>query len=262
DFVVIDTRNQKFELTPAKAKWIAYRRFGIGCDQVVLLENSEKADIFMRIFNSDGSEVKACGNATRCVGFMLIEELGKDEVTVQTKSNLLTVKRAGADEVTVNMGEPVFDWDKIPLAQDLDVLQLPLSVGPLEEPAAVSMGNPHIVFFVDDIDAINLRAYGPLLEKHEIFPERTNVSVAEINEDNSIRMKVWERGVGKTLACGTAACATLVLAVTLELIEEPKAVVELPGGKLLIEWHEEGYVLMTGKVATPYHGEFDEALFK
>lgn len=262
DFVIIDTRNQKFELTPKKAKWIAYRRFGVGCDQIVLLEESKKADIAVKFYNSDGSESGACGNASRCVGLLIMDELKKDSITIETIDRTLEISRAENGEITANMGEPVFEWNKIPLAEETDILELPISVGNLEQPACVSMGNPHAVFFVDNIDEVNLRAYGTQIENHPIFPERANVTVAQINEDGSIKSKVWERGVGKTLSCGTAACATAVLAITMELTEETIIIVEQPGGKITIEWHDEGYVLMTGKVSKVFEGEFGNDAFK
>lgn len=261
DFVIIDRRVQKFEITPSKAKKIAYRRFGVGCDQIILLDNSDNADITMGIYNSDGSESGACGNATRCVGWLLINELGKAEVTIETKAGILKAIVSEDGLVTVNMGEPSFDWKKIPLAQEEDALSVPVSQGPLENPVAVSMGNPHIVFFVDDIDAINLREHGSKLEKNAMFPERTNVSIAQIMPDETIRVKVWERGVGKTLACGTAACAVLVAAIAVEKIEATKTTIELPGGKLEIEWNDEGHVLMSGPVSLVFEAELNYSVF-
>lgn len=261
DFVIIDRRNQTFEIEPVRAKKLAYRRFGVGCDQIVLLDSSQNADIFMGIYNSDGSQSAACGNATRCVGKLLIDELGKAEVVIETQAGMLTATQAENGMITVNMGEPSFDWKKIPLAQELDVLSLPLTAGPLIDPVAVSMGNPHIVFFVDDVEAINLRTYGPALEKHELFPERTNVSIAQILPDQSIRVKVWERGVGKTLACGTAACAVLVAAIALEKIEVTKTFIELPGGKLEIEWNDEGNVMMSGPVSRVFDAQLNDSVF-
>lgn len=261
DFVIIDRRKENFEITPAKAKWICYRRFGVGCDQLVLLDASDKADIYMGIYNADGSQSNACGNATRCVGKMMLDELGKQSVTIETKAGVLSAWIGENGMVTVDMGEPSFDWQKIPLAADLDVLGVPVEAGPLKNPAALSMGNPHIVFFVEDIDKIKLRTYGPTLENHPMFPERTNVSIVQVTENQELRVKVWERGVGKTLACGTAACAALVAAITLEKIDIAKTIVELPGGKLEIEWNEEGRVLMSGPVTKVFDGVLFEDAF-
>jgi diaminopimelate epimerase len=262
DFVIIDRRNQKFEITPAIAKWIGYRRFGVGCDQVILLDTSDKADIYMGIYNSDGSQSNACGNATRCVAKLMIDELRKDQVTIETKVAVLTAVQNSAGLITVDMGEPSFDWRKIPLSEELDVLNLPLEVGPLKNPAAVSMGNPHIVFFLDDISKVKLRNYGPTLENHAMFPERTNVSLVQVMPNQELRVKVWERGVGKTLACGTAACASLVTAIALEKITIAKTTVELPGGKLEIEWNEAGRVLMSGPVAKVFEAELFADAFR
>ena len=262
DFVIIDARNQKFTMTAKRAQWIAYRRFGVGCDQIVIMNESKKADIAVKFYNSDGSESAACGNATRCVGLLIMDELKKDKAKIETNDRMLDVSRETNGEITVNMGEPSFDWKDIPLAEETDVLELPIEVGPLAEPVALSMGNPHAVFFVDDIDQVNLRAYGAQIENHPIFPERCNVTAAQINKDGSINSKVWERGVGKTLSCGTAACATAVAAITCELVESNIVEVEQPGGKLTIEWHDDSYVLMTGKVSKVYEGVFDEKVLK
>lgn len=258
DFVIIDarpgSRNEDFKMTPKLASWIAYRRFGIGCDQVIVLEESKRADVFMRIYNVDGSESGACGNATRCVADLLMGS--RIELSVETKAGILIGRRAGKEEVSVNMGEPSLDWQKIPLAEEVDVLALPIEVGALSAPTAISMGNPHMVFFVPEIGQIDIGQYGPGLEKHPLFPERANVTVATIRGRDHIVSKTWERGVGKTLSCGTAACATLVAAVCHELVE-PKAVIEQPGGKLTIEWLENGQIIMTGRVAKVFSGNFD-----
>lgn len=257
DFVIIDSRqgskNEKFEMTPKLASWIAYRRFGIGCDQIIMLEDSKNADVFMRIYNADGSESGACGNATRCVADLLMN--GKSEISVETRAGVLVGKRAPDSEISVNMGEPSLDWERIPLAREVDCLALPIEVNGLSAPVAVSMGNPHMVFFVPEIGQVDIGQHGPGLENHELFPERANVTVAEIRSRNHIISKTWERGVGKTLSCGTAACATLVAAVVHELAD-PKAVIEQPGGKLTIEWLPTGEIIMTGRVAKTFHGEF------
>ena len=258
DFVIIDNRQEKIEITPKIASWIGYRRYGIGCDQLILLEDSNNADIFMRIYNADGSESGACGNATRCVADLLMRETGKPQASIETRAGVLTGVRAGENEVTVNMGEPSLDWQKIPLSEDLDVMRLPISVGPLSGPTAVGMGNPHMVFFVEDISKIRLRNFGSELENNPLFPQKANVTIATIRSREYIATKVWERGVGKTLACGTAACATLVAAVLHDLVE-PKAVIEQPGGTLKIEWLENGQILMTGKASYSYEGDFDLA---
>ena len=258
DFVIIDNRREKIEITPKIASWIGYRRYGIGCDQLILLEESSKADIFMRIYNANGTESAACGNATRCIADLLIKETGKKEASIETMAGILTGTRVGNDEIMINMGEPTLDWKKIPISEDLDIMALPIEVGPLSTPTAVGMGNPHMIFFVEDIGKIRLRNYGAELENHPMFPEKANVTIATVRSQDYIATKVWERGVGKTLACGTAACATLVAAVLHEFVE-PKAVIEQPGGTLKIEWLESGEILMTGKASKGFSGEFDLA---
>jgi diaminopimelate epimerase len=259
DFVIIDNRKEKIEITPKITSWIGYRRFGIGCDQLILLEDSTKADIFMRIYNADGSQSAACGNATRCIADLLMRQTGKPQASIETLAGVLVGVRAGADEVTVNMGEPKLEWNQIPLSEEMDVMNLPITVGPLSNPTAVSMGNPHMVFFVPDINKIRLRNYGSELENNPLFPQKANVTIATICSREYIATKVWERGVGKTLACGTAACATLVAGVLNNLVE-PKAVIEQPGGTLKIEWLENGQILMTGKASYGYEGDFDLAV--
>ena len=254
DFVIIDSRQENFEPTPEQINWIAYRRFGIGCDQVIILKNSANADVFMEVYNADGSQSAACGNATRCVGH-LVMGTDKKQASIETKVGILHATRAENEEVTVNMGEPVLEWSRIPLAQDVDIMALPIEMGPLSQPVAVGMGNPHMVFFVDNVSSFKLRQYGRHLEYHALFPERANVSAVQIIDRTHLKMKIWERGVGKTLACGTAACAALV-AAQLHGLADSKAVVEQPGGKLTIEWLDDGPVLMTGKVAVSYKGEF------
>jgi len=255
DFVIIDNRTENFDPTPHHLAWVAYRRFGIGCDQVIILSESKNADIFMSVYNADGSQSGACGNATRCVGELLMNA-NKKEVSIETKTGILIATRAGSGEVAVNMGEPILDWSKIPLAEDIDIMELPIEFGPLKAPTAVGMGNPHMVFFVDNVDSFALRQYGQKLEHHPLFPERANVSAVQVISPTHLKMKIWERGVGKTLSCGTAACAALV-AAQLHKLAENKALVEQPGGKLTIEWLDNGQIIMTGKVAMGFKGEFE-----
>ncbi len=255
DFVIIDRRTQAFEITAAVAKKVAYRRFGVGCDQIILLDACENADIHMGIYNSDGSQSGACGNATRCVAQLMIEELAKPQVTIETQAGILSGVQTENGMITVDMGEPSFLWNEIPLSQEVDALSLPIESGELKNPVAVSMGNPHIVFFVDDVEKVNLRAHGTELENNALFPERTNVSIAQVMPNEEIRVKVWERGVGKTLACGTAACAVLVAAIAVEKISITKTIISLPGGKLEIEWNDAGRVLMSGAVEKVFAGE-------
>ncbi|MDZ5647253.1 diaminopimelate epimerase [Nitrospirillum sp. BR 11828] len=262
DFVVLDARTTPLSLTGAQARVLADRRFGVGCDQIIILEppQSAGADVFMRILNPDGSESGACGNATRCVASLVAAEgAGRDRLTVETISGLLPAVRHADGLVTVDMGPARLDWGQIPLAEPADTLALDVAAGPLSSPCAVNMGNPHAVFFVDDAEAVDLPQWGPQLEHHTAFPERANIEVATVVAPGRVRMRVWERGAGITLACGSGACATLVAAARRGLTGR-KADIVMDGGTLTIEWREDGHVLMTGPVATAFSGELDDAL--
>lgn len=262
DFVVFDVRNGPIDFTQAMARAIADRRTGVGCDQVVAIEPPETAGTtaFLRIRNADGSEVAACGNATRCVAALLMAETGAARLTLETRAGRLEAWGAGAEGITVNMGLARLDWREIPLAVPADTYRLELSHGPLADPVAVSMGNPHAVFFVPDADGVALDELGPALEHHPLFPERANIEVVQVLGPERIRMRVWERGTGITRACGTGACAAVVAAVRRGLTGRTVDVV-LDGGVLAIEWREDGYVLMTGPVATSFSGQLSPTLF-
>jgi len=261
DFVVIDARNQPYAPTEAEVRSIADRKTGVGCDQFIVVEPPKNAEAhaFMRIRNADGGEVEACGNAARCVGWLLLEETGGELVVFETVAGLLEARRAGKDLITVDMGPARLEWTAIPLAQPVDTLHLPLSQGGVSDPVAVNMGNPHAVFFVPDAEAVPVAEIGPGLEHHPLFPERTNVEFASVESRTRIRMRVWERGAGITRACGTGACATLVAAARRGLTER-KADVVLDGGTLTIEWLEDGRVLMTGPVAVSFTGRLSPDL--
>ena len=270
DFVVIDARRGKpaagVEISAARAAAIADRRTGVGCDQFILIEDAPDGEshAFMRIRNADGGEVDACGNATRCIGAVLLDEIDGEEVRVRTGADLLTVRRAGYGLVTVDMGIPRGDWDDIPLAAEADTLHLDLSCEPLSDPAAVSMGNPHATFFVDDIDSVPIALVGPELEHDPIFPERANIGVAQVLAPDRMRLRVWERGAGLTSACGTGACAAVVNANRRDLAGR-RMVVVVDGGELLIDWREDrpgeqGRVFMTGPAATSFSGTISESL--
>ena len=251
DFVVLDTRTQPLPpVTAALARALADRRTGIGCDQLIVLDESETADFRMRIFNPDGSEVEACGNATRAVAL-----LHGMPAQIETAGGTLAVQ-PGEGGAAVDMGEPRFEWDAIPLAYAMDTLALPVGWDELEQPAAVNIGNPHAVFFVDDCDAVELDRLGPQIERDPLFPERVNVNVATIEDDANIRLRVWERGTGITRACGTGACATAVAAMRRGLVQN-EVTVTLPGGALLIEWGEDGRITMTGPATESFRGTFD-----
>lgn len=251
DFVVFDARQQGIELSPDQVRRLADRNTGIGCDQLVVIEPPRSGgDAFMRIWNSDGGEVAACGNATRCVAQLL-----GSHARIETLAGFLEAD-ADAAGATVDMGRPAFEWDAIPLAYAMDTLEMPVGWDSLERPSAVSIGNPHAVFFVDDLEAVPLSVLGPRVETDPLFPEAVNVNVAQVIGRDSIRLKVWERGAGLTLACGTGACATAVAAMRRGLVDRTVSV-ELPGGRLRIEWDARGHIRMTGPAATSFRGEVD-----
>lgn len=261
DFVVLDARANAIGITAEQARTLADRHQGIGCDQVIVIEPAKdaNADAFMRIHNADGGEVMACGNASRCVASLLMNETGDTSVTLETGAGLLEAKNAKGDNITVDMGPARTEWQDIPLAEKADTLHLSFSRGPLKDPVAVNVGNPHAVFFVDDAEAVDLATLGPDIEHHPFFPERTNVEAAQVLSNDQIRLRVWERGAGITQACGTGACATLVAAHRRGLTGR-KASIMLDGGPLDIEWLENNHVMMTGPVAISFTGIIDPAL--
>ncbi len=251
DFVVLDTRTQPLPpMTRAVARALADRHTGIGCDQLILLEESTTADFRMRIFNADGSEVEACGNATRAVAL-----LHGSPAQIETAGGTLAVQ-PGEGGAAVDMGEPRFEWNAIPLAYAMDTAALPVGWENLEQPAAVNIGNPHAVFFVDDCDSVDLERLGPQIEHDPLFPQRVNVNVATVENDANIRLRVWERGAGITRACGTGACATAVAAMRRGLVQR-EVTVALQGGPLLIEWGEDNRITMTGPATESFRGTFD-----
>jgi diaminopimelate epimerase len=255
DFVVLDARTDALiPITNDLARALADRRTGIGCDQLILLSESDFADFRMRIFNSDGSEVEACGNATRAVAL-----LHGEDATIETAGGVLHVSLVG-DGIAVDMGAPRFGWEEIPLAYAMDTTSLPVAWENLEHPLAVNVGNPHVVFFVDDVDAIELDRLGPQIEHDPMFPERVNVNVAQVVSRKAILLRVWERGAGLTRACGTGACATAVAAMKKGLTDR-EVEVTLPGGTLTIAWGEDGEITMTGPAAESFRGTFDPAHF-
>jgi len=254
DFVVVDARLEHFRATSQRVARIADRQRGIGCDQFIITRPSNSADVFMEIWNADGSRVGACGNATRCVGLLLLDETGKNSITIETDTGILTAERAPSG-VSVNMGPARTNWDAIPLARAMDTISTDLEIGGLCSPGCVNMGNPHTIFFVQDAEKEPLKAIGPLVETHSLFPERVNASIASI-KDGIIRLRVWERGAGITQACGTAACASVVAASRKGLIDR-KAIVRLDGGDLAVEWLENGTVQMAGPATLVFKGECD-----
>jgi len=258
DFVIFDGRHDGFALDAGGAATVADRHFGVGCDQVITLLPSTRADLYMRIQNPDGSEAGACGNATRCVADLMFGDAGDGRMTIETKGGVLPCAREQDGRITVDMGLPKLDWQDIPLSRAMDTLDVDFSIRSpaglvLKSPVAVNMGNPHAVFFVADAEEIDLAAVGPLIERDPLFPERVNVSVAAVKTREHIRLRVWERGAGITLACGSAACAVVVAATRRGLIDGFAQVV-MDGGALDMRWGEDGHVLMTGPAALSFRG--------
>ncbi|TYC92745.1 diaminopimelate epimerase [Novosphingobium sp. BW1] len=255
DFVVLDARSQPLPAIDGSiASALADRHTGIGCDQLLVLEPSTSADFRMRIFNPDGSEVEACGNATRAVGL-----LHGQSAAIETLGGIVHASPAETG-ISVEMGTPRFDWDAIPLAYAMDTHAMPVAWEELVNPSAINVGNPHAVFFVPDPYAIDMARLGPLIENDPIFPERVNVNVAGISGRDTITLRVWERGAGLTRACGTGACATAVAAMRRGLVDH-SVKVTLPGGTLRIDWREDGVIVMTGPATESFRGSFAAADF-
>lgn len=268
EIVVVDLRGSKAAVSAADARAVAGPK-GAAYDQLMVLHAPRMpgTDAYVRIYNNDGSESGACGNGMRCIAALVTQETGKDAATFETKAGLLNAWKAPDGLFTVDMGAPRFRWDQIPLAEEFaDTRRIELQIGPIDapvlhSPSVVNMGNPHAVFWVEDVNAHDLGRFGPLLENHPIFPERANISLAAVKSRRHIAMRTWERGVGLTKACGSAACAVAVAAARLRRTDR-KVTVTLPGGDLLIEWRErDDHVLMTGPVEHEFNGRFDPALF-
>ncbi len=260
DFVIVDLRGTQVRLGTDEAQFLGDRDGPYGCDQIITLEEKDR-QIFMGIHNNDGSAAEACGNAARCVAWLMMQEQQSDEISLLSPAGPLHAKRVGADRIRVDMGAPKLAWREIPLAEQMDDTRfIDIKLGPIDKPvlwgpSAVNMGNPHCIFFVDDAETQALERFGPMVEGHPLFPQRTNVSVAEVRSRHDIRLRVWERGVGITKACGTAACASLVAAHRRRLTGR-KAVVHLDGGPLAIEWRErDDHVLLVGPTALEYEGQ-------
>jgi diaminopimelate epimerase len=267
DFVVLDARIHALGLGPDAVRAIADRKEGIGCDQIIALEPSQRADIFMRIWNADGGEVGACGNAARCVAALIAAERGQAQVSIETESGVLGAAVNDDGSVTIDMGAPRLAWNEIPLSEPVrDTRWIALEAGrddpELQSPSVVNVGNPHCLFFVDDVGAHDIARFGPMLEHHTLFPERANISLVEVQSRDHLKVRTWERGAGLTRACGTAACAAAVAASRRELAGR-KVKVTLPGGDLLIEWREsDGHILMTGPYALDFEGTLPVALLQ
>jgi diaminopimelate epimerase len=268
EIVVVDLRTGAPAITPAEARAAATPQ-GAPYDQLMALypARAEGTDAFVRIFNNDGSEAGACGNGMRCVASIVAAASGKDTLAFETPAGLINCWKADDGRFTVDMGRPHFAWNEIPLAEEFrDTRAIELQIGPIDKPvlhspSVVNMGNPHAIFWVDDVNAYDLPRFGPLLENHPIFPERANITLAHIVDRQHITMRTWERGAGLTKACGSAACATAVAAARLKRTER-KVTMTLPGGELVIEWRaSDDHVLMTGAVEFEFEGRFDPAIF-
>jgi diaminopimelate epimerase len=268
EIVVVDMRRDPAAISPDEVRAAAGPQ-GAPYDQMMALYPPRAAgvDAYVRIYNNDGSEAGACGNGMRCIASLMAAETGKDTLLFETKAGLLACWKGASGLFTVDMGPPRFGWTEIPLAEEFrDTRAIELQIGPIDapilhSPSVVNMGNPHAIFWVDDVDAYDLGRIGPLLEHHPIFPERANITLANVPSRDHIRIRTWERGAGLTKACGTAACATAVSAARTKRTERT-ATVTLPGGDLLIEWRErDDHVLMTGPVEHEFEGRFDPALF-
>lgn len=253
DFVVIDSRREAWPLSPDQLARIADRHRGVGFDQLIRLEPAAAADARLVFVNADGSPAGACGNGTRCAARLLMDELGREELLLETAAGPLRAQRRADGQITVAMPAPRLDWRDIPLAAACDTLEVPLDHEGLPRPVAVSMGNPHAVFLVPDLDALDVARLGAVLVRHPMFPERANIGFAQIQDPSTIRLRVFERGAGLTLACGSGACAALVAAVRRGLVSSPAALV-LDGGTLEIAWSGTGPVLMTGSAALGFEG--------
>ena len=261
DFVVLDRRAGSLAVGAAAARALADRHTGIGCDQIVLIEPpiDPRALAFVRFLNADGSEAGACGNGIRCVARLVGEETGARRFALATVAGLLDAELLDDGRVAVDMGEARLGWRDIPLAREMDTLRVDLALGPLAGPTCTGMGNPHATFFVPDVEAVDLAALGPALEHDPIFPERANIGIASVRDRETIRLRVWERGVGLTLACGSGACAALVAAARRGLTGR-RAALLVDGGRLDIVWRDDGHVLMSGPAALSFEGSFDPAL--
>ncbi len=260
DFVVLDGRAHSVMMDEVRAGAIADRQTGIGCDQVIVLEKSDIADVRMRIWNNGGGEVESCGNAARCIADLLFDEKNSNAATIDTVGGFLLARKAGDKLVTVDNGVPKFGWQDIPLAEEFtDTRRIELQVGPIEAPlihtpSVVNVGNPHCIFWVKNLDVVDLAKIGPMLEHHRLFPQAANITLARVDARDHVTIKVWERGAGLTKACGTAACAVMAAGARMNLIDR-KARITLPGGDLFMEWRaSDDHVLMTGPVAYEFEG--------
>ncbi len=260
DFIIVDGRRQPYEPTPEEIVRICDRHEGVGGDELLIIapprqrSTNTKVTAFLRIFNPDGREVEACGNASRCIGWLFLQESGREEVVIDTLGGALTCRRAGEHQVAVEMGKLRTDWQDIPLAKEMDTLHLRIGAGPLQDPVGMNIGNPHAVFFVDDLDAVDLATYGSQLQKHPLFPEEANIGAAQLVNSKTLKLSVWERPGVLTTACGTGACVAVAAAHRRGITESKHMTVIMPAGSVEIELKENDVVVMTGPVETCYTG--------
>ena len=256
DFVIVDGREKPYTPSVAEIVCICDRREGVGGDQLLVVEppQSDGPHAFVRILNTDGREVEACGNASRCVGWLLMKECGRDEIRIETLGGVLSCRRAGEKQVAVEMGRLRTEWQEIPLSREMDTLHLGVGAGPLQDPVGMNIGNPHAVFFVSDLAAVDLTLYGPELQKNPLFPQEANIGAAQLIDPKTLKLSVWERPGVLTTSCGTGACVAVAAARRRGLTMERKMTVIMPAGSVEIELKENGMVVMTGPVETCYAG--------
>jgi diaminopimelate epimerase len=254
DFVVLDSTKNQYNINKASIQLISNRRFGVGCDQVIEMRHSNKEDIYIKIYNADGTEAEACGNAARCIAGLLFASSPKKEVSIETVAGVLKAESDENGLIKVDMGKPKFFWKDIPLSMNINKINFEELT--LKNGLAINIGNPHIVFFVKDLDAVNINKIGPLIENNSLFPEKVNVEICQLKNRKKIKVLVWERGTGNTLACGSGACAALVAAYKNSL-SEPQAEIVLDGGSLNITWNigSDEHVIMSGPIAVSFLGD-------
>ena len=250
DFIIIDARAKKIFLNKKNIQKISNRKKGLGCDQLVIIEKpkKKKTSAFIKFYNSDGSITKACGNATRCVAFLLMKEFKRKKIALETESTLVNAFLTKNNQVSVDIGKAYFKWKQIPLKRKVNINKVNFNIDSYINPTLINVGNPHIIFFMQNLKKINLKKVGPKIEKNPLFPERINVNFAKILKNNKIELRVWERGVGITKACGTGASATAVAAIKKKLINKKICYIHMDGGKLKIDYKKNGHVVMTGPI--------------
>jgi len=260
DFIIVDGRREHYQPRPEEIIRICDRHEGVGGDELLILNpprplpESAKAYAFVQIFNPDGREVEACGNATRCVGWLFLQESRAEEVVVETLGGFLKCRRAGKKQVAVEMGKLRTAWQDIPLSRAMDTLHLGIGAGPLQDPVGMNIGNPHAVFFVEDLDAVDMTVYGDELQNHPLFPEEANIGAAQLIDSKTLKLSVWERPGALTTACGTGACVAVGAAHRRGLTTEKQMTVIMPAGSVEIELREDNTVVMTGPVEVCYTG--------